>query len=32
MFFTSELRNAKRAKAAIENDPEKIIRKTCYIP
>ncbi|PWZ03230.1 ABC1-domain-containing protein [Testicularia cyperi] len=31
-FFQQELANSLRAKRAIETDPEKIVRKTCYVP
>ncbi|KAN0060806.1 hypothetical protein ACQY0O_007465 [Thecaphora frezii] len=31
-LFKKELENSQRAKKAIETDPEKIVRKTCYVP
>lgn len=31
-FFKQELANSLRAKKAIETDPEKIVRTTCYVP
>ncbi|SNX82614.1 uncharacterized protein MEPE_01320 [Melanopsichium pennsylvanicum] len=31
-FFTHELSNSLRAKAAIEMDADALVRKTCYIP
>ncbi|PWN51393.1 ABC1-domain-containing protein [Violaceomyces palustris] len=31
-FFESELRNSLRAKRAVETDPEKLVRQTCYVP
>ncbi|EPQ30183.1 uncharacterized protein PFL1_02299 [Pseudozyma flocculosa PF-1] len=31
-LFKHELENSLRAKRAIETDPEKIVRKTCYVP